>query len=181
MPSATLRALFSFFWRHLRDRELSSPRVVQSASWRIRELSSYHVNYLWLADWCHQWQIANCLHRRFVVTSFLLVDGCAYSRPFCVLHCFSVQPRYVFASEQNDATSLVEYFSATVLNVWVLDGSSFHSVRGKVGFEHRTNASQGSVATRLSCGFMFNYCFARNLLVSLPVKEFWKSVSNWQS
>jgi len=36
----------SFFWRHLRDRELSSPRLVQSASWqsaswRIRELSSY--------------------------------------------------------------------------------------------------------------------------------------------
>ena len=34
------------FWRHLRDRELSSPRDVQSASWqsaswRIRELSSY--------------------------------------------------------------------------------------------------------------------------------------------
>ena len=33
------------FWRHLRDRELSSPRLVQSASWqstswRIRELSS---------------------------------------------------------------------------------------------------------------------------------------------
>ena len=34
--------IFSFFWRHLRDRELSSPRVDQSASWRIRELSSYH-------------------------------------------------------------------------------------------------------------------------------------------
>ena len=41
------------FWRHLQDRELSSPRLVQSsprdvqsaswqsASWRIRELSSY--------------------------------------------------------------------------------------------------------------------------------------------
>ena len=28
MPPATLRAQFSFFWRHLRNRELSSPRVV---------------------------------------------------------------------------------------------------------------------------------------------------------
>jgi len=27
MPRATLCAQFSFFWRHLRDRELSSPRV----------------------------------------------------------------------------------------------------------------------------------------------------------
>ena len=28
------------FWRHLRDRELSSPRLVQSASWPVREMSS---------------------------------------------------------------------------------------------------------------------------------------------
>jgi len=34
------------FWRHLRDRELTSPRDVQSASWCIRELSSYP----WLTD-----------------------------------------------------------------------------------------------------------------------------------
>ena len=33
----------SFFWRHLRDRELSSPQLVQSASWRIRELCSYRL------------------------------------------------------------------------------------------------------------------------------------------
>jgi len=37
------------FWRYLRDRELSSPRVDQSASWqsaswRIRELSSYRLS-----------------------------------------------------------------------------------------------------------------------------------------
>ena len=59
------------FWRHLRDRELSSPRLVQSASclvreltsprdvqsaswqsasWRIRELSSYQWNRLMLAS-----------------------------------------------------------------------------------------------------------------------------------
>jgi len=27
-------------WRHLQDRELSSPQLVQSASWLVRELSS---------------------------------------------------------------------------------------------------------------------------------------------
>jgi len=32
------------FWRHLRDRELSSPRLVQSASWLVRELSSPRVD-----------------------------------------------------------------------------------------------------------------------------------------
>jgi len=39
-------------WQHLRDRELSSPRLVQSASWqsaswRIRELSSYPPSGRW--------------------------------------------------------------------------------------------------------------------------------------
>ena len=31
-------------WRHLQDRELSSPRLVQSASWLVRELSSPRVD-----------------------------------------------------------------------------------------------------------------------------------------
>jgi len=31
-------------WRHLRDRELSSPRLVQSVSWLVRELSSPRVD-----------------------------------------------------------------------------------------------------------------------------------------
>jgi len=44
-----------------------------------------------------------------------------------------------------------------------------------------TNISQGSVALCLRCGGMFNYCFARNLLLSQSVKEFWKSVSIWRS
>jgi len=37
--------------------------------------------------------------------------------------------------------------------------------------------SQGSVATRLRCGKIFKYDLVENLLVSLPVKEFWKSVN----
>jgi len=39
------------------------------------------------------------------------------------------------------------------------------------------NISRGSVATRLRCGGMFYYLFARILLLSLSVKEFSKSVS----
>ena len=37
--------------------------------------------------------------------------------------------------------------------------------------------SQGSAATRLRCGGIFKYELVANLPVSLPVKEFWKSVN----
>ena len=41
--------------------------------------------------------------------------------------------------------------------------------------------SQGSVATYLKCGGIFKYEFVANLPMSLPVKEFWKSVNIWGS
>jgi len=41
--------------------------------------------------------------------------------------------------------------------------------------------SQGSVATYLRCGGIFKHKFVANLPVSLPVKEFWKSVNIWGS
>ena len=41
--------------------------------------------------------------------------------------------------------------------------------------------SQGSVATRLRCGGIFKYELVANLPVSLPVKEFRKSVNIWGS
>jgi len=41
--------------------------------------------------------------------------------------------------------------------------------------------SQGSVATYLRCGGIFKYQFVANLPLSLPVKEFWKSVNIWGS
>jgi len=43
-----------------------------------------------------------------------------------------------------------------------------------------TTVLQGSAAARLRCGGIFNYCFIRNLLLSLSVKEFSKSVTIWQ-
>jgi len=42
-----------------------------------------------------------------------------------------------------------------------------------------TNISQGSVATHLRCGGIFNYRFSKNLLLSLLVKKFWKLVRIW--
>ena len=40
-----------------------------------------------------------------------------------------------------------------------------------------TDISQGSVATRLGCGGFFLYDFVTNFLLSLTVKQFWKSVN----
>jgi len=44
-----------------------------------------------------------------------------------------------------------------------------------------TDISQGSVATRFGCGGVFVYNFVANFLLSLTVKEFWKSVNIWWS
>jgi len=40
---------------------------------------------------------------------------------------------------------------------------------------------QGSVATHLRRGGIFNDCFITRLLLSLMVKELWKSVNIWRS
>jgi len=42
-----------------------------------------------------------------------------------------------------------------------------------------TDISQGSVATRLGCGGAFVYDSLQNFLLSLTVKEFWKSSNIW--
>jgi len=41
--------------------------------------------------------------------------------------------------------------------------------------------SQGRVAMFLRCDVIFYHHFARNLLLSPSVKEFWKLVNIWQS
>jgi len=40
--------------------------------------------------------------------------------------------------------------------------------------------SQGSVKTLLQCGGMYNNHVITNCIQSVQVKEFWKSVNNWQ-
>jgi len=39
---------------------------------------------------------------------------------------------------------------------------------------------QGSVETHLSCGGTCSNHVIANCLLSVPVKEFWKSINNWQ-
>jgi len=53
------------------------------------------------------------------------------------------------------------------------------------GLEHgnflNSDISQGSVVTQLRCDGIINKGFVANLLMSLLVKEFLKSVNIWQS
>ena len=62
---------------------------------------------------------------------------------------------------------------------WV--GEVLHGSLLQLLLEHcdflNIDISQGSVATRLRCGGIFKYELVANLPVSLPVKEFWKSVN----
>ena len=62
----------------------------------------------------------------------------------------------------------------------VLHGSLLKLLLGHCDFLN-IDISQGSVATRLRCGGIFKYELVANLPVSLPVKEFWKSVNIWGS
>jgi len=43
-----------------------------------------------------------------------------------------------------------------------------------------TTVLQGSVATRVNYGKIFNDFFIANLLLSVMVKEFWRSLRIWQ-
>jgi len=63
-------------------------------------------------------------------------------------------------------------FSTTVLS-----GSVLHAAVHEHGNFLNRDISQGRVATCLRCGGMFNNDFIADLLTSLSVKEFRKSVS----
>jgi len=94
----------------------------------------------------------------------------------CIFRC--CHRKYVFVDEQSVwifISNCCQWLSLACEHVSLL-----HSALGHGEFLS-TDISQGSVATHLSCGARFNYCFDRNLLLSLPLKVFGKSVSIWQS
>jgi len=93
---------------------------------------------------------------------------------------FSTATIYLFVSEINYAKIAVRNFPTTVWSGWVLHGSLLYSSLERGNFLN-TDISQGSVVTHLRCGGIVSDNFAANLLVNLPVKEFWKSVNTWQS
>jgi len=83
-------------------------------------------------------------------------------------------------------TSLDEYGLITIFTVWILHGSLslawqfVHAVLEHGNFFWR-HISLGRVATRFRCSGIFNYHFNADLLLSLTMTEFWKSVKIWQS
>ena len=66
------------------------------------------------------------------------------------------------------------------LNCSVLHGSLLHELHKHSNFLH-IDISQGSVATCFWYGGTFKHAFVANLLLSLTVKKFWKSVNIWRS
>ena len=62
----------------------------------------------------------------------------------------------------------------------VLHNSLLHLLPKNCDFLN-TDISQGSVATHLVFGGKFKYSFVTNFLLSLTLKEFWKSVNIWWS
>ena len=160
-------------WCNSIELRLTLLAIVWFRDWQVSNWCN--INHLLLADWCRQWLNVNRMRRRFVTTSsFFGWQICVgYSRSFCMVfrcgHC-----KYLFVS------TLGEYFLANLLNGCVLHGSSLHSFLGHSLRFLSTNILQDSVATRLRyVGFITG--FATNLLLSLPVKDFWKSVSIWKS
>jgi len=116
-------------------------------------------------DGISDWLNVDRVHRRFVTTSFFLVDACAYSRSFSGFF-FGVATVNIFPSV-NKMTSmpLDAYFSA----IFPMAQSALHfpSLSSKASFS-TTNISQVTVAT----------CFRSDVDRNLPlcprlaVKEF---------
>jgi len=71
----THRVVFDNFFKLLYS---SSINCCFSFSYTVIKLSLHS----WLADLYHQWLNVNCMRRRFVATSFFLVDEYAYGRSF---------------------------------------------------------------------------------------------------
>jgi len=110
-----------------------------------------------------------CVCSHFVMTSFFLVDGCAYSQAFC--RFFGVATVNMFSSvNQNDANISGWIFLRNCFQ-WLSLAWEYASLSSGTQRFLRTNISQSSVATCLTCGEIYNYSFARILLLSLLVAK----------
>ena len=66
-------------------------------------------------------------------------------------------------------TCFCQHFAVCYIGLWRV-----HLIKNSEIFD--TNISQGKVATRLGCGWIFNEHFFANFSLSVPMKEFTKSV-----
>jgi len=110
---------------------------------------------------------------------FFLVDGYEYSWSLC--GCFGVVTVNIFSSVNKSDANVIGWIFLSNFFEWQSLAWKCTSLRvGSLQFLS-TNNSQASVATHLRCGRISIYCFSRNLLLILLVKEFLKSTNIWQS
>ena len=141
-------------------------------NWIPLSRMQWRVKHVWLADWCHYWLNVSCVHRHFDATSSWLMDVCTVSHSV-FMRCSHGVGKYVF-----------HQWTKWCYHHWVnifqqLHRSSLHSALVPDDFWAQT--FHKVVYQRVWCvvGYLIN-CFARNLLLSLPLQEFWKLVSIWQ-
>jgi len=78
------------------------------------------------------------------------------------------------------ADHTIQFILKQCLSGYVLQNTLLRLLLKNGDFLNR-DILQGSVATRLGCGGVFIYHLVTNLLLSLTVKELWKSVNIWWS
>ena len=120
------------------------------------------------------WTRWSCV-QAFCRDVFLL--GCCSCEQLVILWVFGMTAVNIFwLVNKIVLTSSDEYFSAIVLNGWVLHSNSLHPLWSMAIFS--TNISQDSVATPLRDGGIFYYCFITNLLLLVCR---WKNFVNWSA
>ena len=130
----------------------------------------------WPTDWCHQW-VTDCWScMAFCCNSFL-----------CCGSCVQWVMGFFYMSDVNNFL-LVNYIMLISLDiyfktVWVAKSCMTVCFTYSLSITIFLNIdiSQGSVMTRLGYVGVFKYEFVTNFLLSLTVKEFWKSVNIWRS
>ena len=149
------------------DRNCCNSITLNSSLQWVSAINKYQFSVLQttcdsLTDAVSDWLSVIRVCRRFVMTSCLFAAAAAYSWSLCGWRCSHC--KYLFISEPNDANVTERIFLAT------LHGSSFNSI-----------PQQGDFCTKtFHMDVYYNYQFTTNLLLSLAVKEFWKSVNIWQ-
>ena len=119
---------------------------------------------------CMMARISKSRRWRFVATFSFVFDGHAYIRSFCVL--FGVVTVNVFSSVNKNDANIVRWTFLSDCLKWQSLALKFVSLSfGSLRFLN-TNISQGSVATRLRCGGIFNQYFTRNLVITCRWKNF---------
>jgi len=124
-------------------------------------------------DAISDWTLFVCADVLLRHLSSWLMDVCTVlSRSFCGF--FGVTTISTFSSVNNMMLTSLSELWATVLNGWVLRWGSHHSALGHGDFEHKYFTRYLAMHKRR--GEIFSYCFTSNLLLSPPMKEFWKWV-----